>query len=448
MIKQIRHHIVAVAGGGGLRAELVRGGIGSGIVKAASLGATLAVALVLARSLGPDGYGVYSYVLAIAGLLSIVAQTGLPQLALRETAHAYASADWHGIVGVWRWSGAVGALGSLFAVGICAVSAWLLAEHFSSIQLQTLAAGLAVIPGLVFARTVGGALRGLGHLVAGQLPDLVLRPLLLLVLVIGILAGVGTESLGPATAMACHALAAGLAVLTGLGMWYRWRPPALSEAYPRFRHSAWGRAIVPLGLTTAMMLITRQTDILLLGVFVDASNVGIYRIAVQGSQLAGFGLQAVNMVVGPQAVQLHKQADLRRLQRLAVIAARAALAIALPLTLVYLVFGDALLSAAVGAEYTAAAGALALLAGGHVVNAGMGSVGELLNMTGHEKIVSWTLFAATALNILCNMALIPLFGINGAAAATALTLVVWNSLLAWQVRRHLNINCTCFGSTR
>jgi O-antigen/teichoic acid export membrane protein len=47
---------------------------------------------------------------------------------------------------------------------------------------------------------------------------------------------------------------------------------------------------------------------------------------------------------------------------------------------------------------------------------------------------------AAVLNVLLSLTLIPMFGINGAAVASAITLVAWNVLLWRTVRLKLGIN--------
>jgi O-antigen/teichoic acid export membrane protein len=71
-------------------------------------------------------------------------------------------------------------------------------------------------------------------------------------------------------------------------------------------------------------------------------------------------------------------------------------------------------------------------------------VGILLNMTGHERTTAKGRFISTSLNVGLNLLLIPLFGISGAAVATAIALATWNILLWWAVRKQLGINSLAF----
>jgi O-antigen/teichoic acid export membrane protein len=300
---------------------------------------------------------------------------------------------------------------------------------------------------IVLARLRGAALRGLRHVVAGQLPDMVLRPGLLAILVLVLVLGFG-EVVTASRAMALHALAATSALLVGAVLLLRVRPSELGSVQPRFSHRAWGRALIPLGLTAGMMVITRQSDIVLLGLFVEVEQVGIYRVAASASLLVAFGLEAVGAVVAPQIARLYARGELRQLQRLATACSRVSLAVALPAALVFVLYGEWLLGVVVGVEYAGGAAALAILAGGQLVNAGMGLVGLLLNMTGHETVVTRTLALAALGHIVANLLLIPVWGMNGAAVATAGTFILWNLLLARAVSKRLGIASAPFGIGR
>src|SRR5688572_30631473 len=149
-------------------------------MKAAATGLGFAVAVVLARALGPEGYGVYSYVYALVLLMAIPAEFGLATLVVRETAKAGALGQWGTVRGVWLWaSSAAGILAVVFAA-VGGSLAWLFADRFSTAQLATFGWGLALVPLMALGNLRGAALRGLGRVVTGQLPEGVLRPMFLL----------------------------------------------------------------------------------------------------------------------------------------------------------------------------------------------------------------------------------------------------------------------------
>ena len=68
-----------------------------------------------------------------------------------------------------------------------------------------------------------------------------------------------------------------------------------------------------------------------------------------------------------------------------------------------------------------------------------------LTMTGHQRDAAASIGAGAVLNVVLNVALIPGWGLEGAAAATATSMIVWNLLLAVAVRRRLGINASALG---
>ena len=87
---------------------------------------------------------------------------------------------------------------------------------------------------------------------------------------------------------------------------------------------------------------------------------------------------------------------------------------------------------------------MASLALGQLVNAGMGSVGALLNMTDHERDTLRGVAIAAVANVVLGLVLIPLYGLEGAAIATAVPLIIWNLLLRQAVWRRIQIETLAF----
>ena len=172
---------------------------------------------------------------------------------------------------------------------------------------------------------------------------------------------------------------------------------------------------------------------------------GVYRVAVQGALLVTFGLTAANVALAPLVAGLHAAGETARLQRVVTESARIVLLWSLPVALLMIFFGRWMLSTLFSDEFAPGATALAILSAAQLLNAGMGSVGLLLTMSGHERDTARGVTTAAAVNLVLNALLIPGGGIEGAAAATALSLVVWNVLLALWVHRRLGLHATALG---
>jgi O-antigen/teichoic acid export membrane protein len=254
-----------------------------------------------------------------------------------------------------------------------------------------------------------------------------------------------SQTLTPALAMALHALAAFVAFVVGAVLLLRALPNPVRAATPTYNTRVWLASALPLSFIAGMQIINNQTDIVMLGLFTTAEDVGVYRIAAHGAHLVAFTLGAINMVISPHIARLYKAGDHERLQHMLTWSARLILASALPVALAFTLFGEQILGFLFGSEFTGGYWALVILCAGQLINAAMGSVAFILNMTGHERDSAWGISAAAGVNVLLNLALIPSFGIEGAATATAASLAIWNIILARRVFQRTGLVSTAIG---
>lgn len=437
--------ILKLFGHSEVRANLVRGAIGSLGVKLGNTLLGLVLAVLLARHLGAAGMGTYAFVLAAASLIAIPTQLGLPTLVVRETAKAQANAQWGMMRGLWRWATlTVGSI-SLLLVIVALLIGLGFASHFEANERATFAWGIILVPLIALGNLRGAALRGLRRTVLGLLPELILRPGLLSIMVFAAALYFSPSALTSAEAMGLHVVAAALAFVIGaLLLWWS-RPPELNDRpHPEYQTREWFASALPLALVSGMQLINQNTDIILLGLMCSKEEVGVYKVVVTGAALVVFGLQAITLSLSPHFARLYTQGDKQRLQRLVTLSARCILVFALPIVLVLVVWGEAVLHMVFGAEYAEGKTALAILALGQLLNAGMGSVGMLLSMTGHEREMARAVMIGAVLNVILNLVLIPLWGINGAALSGTLTLMLWNLVMWRAVHRHLGIESMAF----
>lgn len=429
--------------GGSLRAQLLRGGIGSVSIKIINTLLAFILAVLLARVLGPKGYGVYSFTLSVLMLLSIPIQAGLPHLVVRETAKAYANRDWPVIRGILRWGILSICFFSLFLLAVIGGGLWMGWGWGAPVRRETFTAGLMLIPLVALILTQGASVRGLGRVILGQLPDSILRPGILVILLMAIVWFFPKNELMPQRAMQLQLISTAVAFLvSSIVLWYL-QPRGSQDV--RQNSIAWRRAAFPLSVVAGFQLINIYADIILLGLMRTDEEVGVYRVAVQLAGLVVFGLFAINQVLHPHFAKLHSIGDKEKLQRLVTVSAKIILAFAMPPVLLLVFAGAPILKLLFGEEYMTGACALGILAIGQLSNAAFGSVGALLNMTGHEKDTMRGMMIAAGVNIFLNILLIPTFGMAGAASATAVSLVVWNVVLRSCVRKRLDIESFGWG---
>ena len=437
--KYILTHIDArLARHGKLGAVLVKGALGSAGIRLASAGINFLTAVVLAKLLGPSGYGTYAFVIALVAFFAIPSELGIPRLAVREIAATNARKEWGLMRGfIVRSHQAIGLLTIvLLAGGLVVLSTW--GDKIDPVRRQCMWLGLIVVPLVSLGALRGAMLNGLRKALVGQLPEELIRPLVLLVIV-GLMFALGRNTTSPVTIMGAHIGAATVAFLFGVYMFLKNRPKELSGAIPQYRTAVWLRSSIPFGLTALLQLINGRTDVLLLGIFREDAEVGIYRVAAQFSAMVIFGMRAINAIQGPHIAHLHAVGDMQRLQKMITQSSRATVAVALPMVLLFIAAGPYIIRAAFGEEFEASYVPMVILCIGQLVNASVGSVAWLLIMTGHEHDATRTIFCAAAVNVALNLWLTPIWGAIGAAVATATTLTVWNLIMWHLVRKRTGI---------
>lgn len=427
---------------------VLKASLANGLLKFANAGLGFGVAVFLARGLGAEGYGIYSTAFVIASVCAILAQFGLRNLVVRETAAAESTQEWGRLCTVWTWASRRALLFSMSVVVLGAIVGILLRERYTESQLWTYFLALALVPLLALGALRAGALQGLRKVVLAQLPEMLVKPGLMLVVAFALALGWPLPA-QPAYAMAGQLIAVGGAFALGAYLLRRARSdPAGQERSFTPPSKKWWFAALSMAFAAGMNQINNYADILVLGVFHPAEEIGLYRVAFQTAMLVVFGLQIVGSVTAPHFARLHAENNFDRLQAFVTLAARFSFFFALTVACVWFWFGSTFLSLVFGRAYMESQTPLQLLLIGQVVNAFFGPIGLLMNMIGYEKYVARLMFAAAMLNLILNFLLVPTLGSIGAAAATAITLTVWNTGFWYICRTRAGIDSQAFAGLR
>jgi O-antigen/teichoic acid export membrane protein len=431
---------------GSLRRQLTANVAGSLALALSSKVFMLLASVLLARLMGAAGYGVYATAMAIALLLSVPASLGLPTLVLRFVASYRVHQQWGLIRGLLTGGNQAVLCASVLTAGLAGLVIWLSASRLGPEKAVTFGLALIWIPLAVLGAMRSTTLRGLHHVLLGQVPESVIMPALFLAL-IGlwwVVAETG-HPFSPEVAIGARLIATALAFVGGTLFLLKRIPAGVRSATPQYDARAWSRSALPFLLINGMIVINMQTDVLMLAAISGSDSAGIYQAAARGAELVAFSLVIVNMAIQPTISRLYAAGDMIRLQKVATLGARTAAALALPLALVMIFFSQPIMANVFGVEFARGAIALAILAAAQVFNAATGCVNDLLNMTGHERDTAVGMAMGAIANIALNMLLIPIWDLTGAAMATGASLILWNLWLVGRVHRRLGIAATAFG---
>jgi len=184
----------------------------------------------------------------------------------------------------------------------------------------------------------------------------------------------------------------------------------------------------PLAVGASFFLLLSNVDVLMIGYFMGARSVGLYRAIQPLRQVTMFVLVAFSFLFLPLATEYYDGGDLDALDRFYTVTTKWVVAATAPPVLVFTLFAPDVVRAFFRAEYVPAAPALAVLTGGLFVRALVGPNGDLTKAIDRPKIELYSVAVAVAINVALNAVLIPRYGIVGAAVATVVGYTAYNAI--------------------
>ena len=197
---------------------------------------------------------------------------------------------------------------------------------------------------------------------------------------------------------------------------------------------------LPLMLTGILAFIMTRTDTLMLGYYLNSEIVGIYNAAAPLASMLPIFLNSTGFLYMPIASQLYAQGKLREMGRVYQILTKWVFLLTLPAFAVMFLFPEAVINFFFGAKYLGASKALQILALGFMFHTFLGLNGLSLIVIGEPKLNLIGNSFAAILNIIFNVVLIPLYGLEGAAIATAVSYFVANVFRSFWLYRKAKIH--------
>lgn len=185
----------------------------------------------------------------------------------------------------------------------------------------------------------------------------------------------------------------------------------------------------PMALSAIAYFIMQSIDIVILSIYEGFDQIAYYSVSVKLAMVTALALMSVNIVIAPRIAEIYEKKEFQSLQQLIKHSTRIIFFISICVLSILFFFSEEILNL-FGEGYVVAKNALITLLAAQFFNAFSGPGAIYLNMTGRQKILNKILIAGLAVNITLNFYLIPAYGINGAASATLVSLIIWNSITA------------------
>jgi len=389
----------------------------------------LVTAVLLARLLGAEQYGMYQLALNAGTLVAGFALLGMDTALVRFVAISAGRRDKASLLGTLEIGIGIPALVSvLTGVGLFALAYPVADQIFHDPRLTPLLQLVSLsVPFLTLSDALVGAVRGFKNMEYPVIAQFIAQPLVRMIL-IGIVALIGLT-----VSQAIVIFAIGELVATAMLLYYLHKLFPLSPLFPARRdfRAIMGYA-VPDWLAGMLDRFGGNIQALLIGSLDTLAGVGIFAVAAQINVIGHDFYSSVNIAARPFIAELHDRGEREQLERMYQAATKWSLLVNLPLFLTLIVFPIPILSI-FGQSFEGGATALIVLAWGNLVDVSTGMCGTLLNMTGYTKLKLINNTIIIALDLVLNILLIPIWGIVGAAAAVLIAQGVVNILRMIQV---------------
>ena len=389
---------------------------------------SFALTVLLARTLGAEGTGVFYVGLTLVTISATVAKFGLDTALQRHVGAARGRRDSAAITGIYRQAILITICLSIFAAGLLATFAASLAglllqdlKHTALIQVMSLTVVPYALLGVHAAmfKALGQPVVG-GFLEAAALPGFTLA----LVMVALLFAPPSTHAVGVSN------LAAAIVAIVVGNILLR-RAMLTDENKIEMSYRKLISSCLPLTLVELINYGLIWSPFLFLAAFTDPGEAGIYSVAHRLALQLGLVITVFSSIVAPHFAAHFEANDNQALAELASRTTRMMFFASLPISAALLIWPAEVLHV-FGSEFEGADKALQILVLGQVVNLATGPVGYVLAMTGHEKILRNALFASVVITAILAYCLIPPLGAIGAAfvVAVPMAFTTW-SAVSW-----------------
>jgi O-antigen/teichoic acid export membrane protein len=393
----------------------------------------------LARLLGSAEYGVYTFALGWMNIAQTLVSFGLGTVVLRYLGEYRAATRWSLMHGLIRRSRQIVTGAAVICAVIGAAAVFLLRHRFGASTEAALLVTCLLLPVSSLLLLDAMILQGFNRAIEARFPFTIVRPLLL-----GVLLAVATALWSPAPpgswAVAANLVATIVTVIWSAVMLRRVVASDAQPAAPSYATGEWMRlGFTFLAISSFQLILSTQSDIVLVGSIVNTTQAGFYSAASQLAMLVGFVASVAADVLSPRIAALHAVADKPGLTRMVHRIVLANCAIALPAFLLLLVGGQWLLGI-YGKDFTEAYPVLQLLGLSQLVGATVGGIGgTILSMTGNQARAALLIMLSAVLNLLLTLWWTPLFGPIGAASATLTAALFRAVCVLYLVRRQVHV---------
>ncbi|BBO13595.1 lipopolysaccharide biosynthesis protein [Bradyrhizobium sp. TM102] len=414
-----------------MRRDVTRGVVGTILLKVGSGALAFALFSLAARTMSPDGFGIFATWLSVAQIAAVVGLVGQESLLVRFL-NEYQVGDRPDLTkGVLLSSFKITSIAMMIVIAGIAIAAnmrgdgWLLILAVSAYT----AANAGVMLGSQIARSLVSILTGEGN------REFFWRVIVVLFLLAMLL---GHRQLDPAELMAVMTIAISVGLVAQIVSIARVLPdlrgtPARSET------SRWRSSALHFWLASILEAANQYFDVILVYWMLDPVTAGIYFAASRLANIFAMLSAALYTFGARRLPSLYFSKNHQEFERtLQLMAEVTALCVVAGLAMIWI--GGPYLLNLFGPHFTAQHLVLIVLAIGTAIQAAGGPSAAILQLTGHERIYVPVVAANVALRLVGFLILIPWLGVLGAAISATVSLALATIALNVLCRRRTGVD--------
>lgn len=380
---------------------------------------------IIAREFGPSGNGIYTLTLLVPSMMAIFLSLGVdpanvyflgakkihPKLAWKETL----------IISFWIIL-IVLLLGGFFIY-------FYSLEILSGVPKETLWLSLAIFPFMMIMGNINGFFQGLQDFKSYNI-FLILQPVLSLSF---LFLSMIYEDININVALFCYFLSM---VITLIFAYKKLQMIIKDQCGPNLEN--YRMKLLNYGykvhLSNILALINYRADVFIIGYFLGPAASGIFTIAVLIIEKLWLLSNAVSTVLLPKLSQLSNNGSKKAI--ITPLVAKFVLLLTFIASIILITIGEFIINMFFGSEYIEAYTCILYLSPGVIVGACSRVLANDIAARGKPELNLATSWITVTINIILNIYLIPIYGIQGAAIATSFAYVI-NFLMRLTMHNYL-----------
>jgi len=377
---------------------------------------------IVARYLGPEGYGVISLGVVIMSLGVILVNVGLPSGVQRFISLYLSKNDDTRVKGTLFASFSIIIFMSLIIVPLGLIFSDFLAEtFFHSVELSSIVKTFVIaIPFAAFTNIFYQICIGFRKPVSAILIDVVFHKTVRLVITVIALA-IGSTVLQIGVIYLSGLVVAALA---GFIILYRMFPLLISKTGAEKNYRELLTFSLPLFFASSLVIMMGRIDSLMIGYFAGASEVGIYKVGESLSAFLGLFKMSFSSFFLSVITVFFAKKNFEMIGTIYRSVSHLIFMLTFPCALFFVLFSRHIVSLIYGTEYGTGGLVLLILSVGHMGTLFFGPGAAMIEAAGRTKWLLRIGVLALILNVVLNIVLIPIWGMYGAALSTAFTIML------------------------